>query len=666
MNGRAQRQATASGRITTVPSCRNKHCEYGKNSRIFTLSILSACGAITALDRKLAAILSADVAGFSRLTALDEEGTLRALDLCRSRITKLVNEHGGRIFGRAGDGLVAEFPSAVQAVRCSVEIQRELLSLSDEIPPDNRLEFRIGVNLGDVVISGDDLLGDGVNIAARLQEIAVPSGICIAASVREHLDGKVPFALTSLGDRVFKNIPRLIHVFQVDWQQEASAGRGIKSVSSPVIDCWTERPSIAVLPFETGAPDQEWFSDGVAEDITTALAKSRRLLVVSKNYSFAYKGRRDIRGYEIARELRVRYLLEGSVRLSGQRVRVSTRLLEGATGELLWAERFDREFANVFAIQDEITDAVVQHLELELLPEERRAIQRTRTDNVEAYNYELRGRQLASALTKSDLALARRMFSKAAELDPNYARAYAGMVICDCYLRDWHGQVIPADAILPTADKAVDLDPALPEAHTARGFALFCNEKYDEADHSYRQALSIDPNSYEANFFFASTIARFRDDREKMVSLFKQAARLRPDDYVSPMMIAGFVDKSAPERLAWARACVERAERAAQLRPGNASPLHRGAVALAYLGNRDKAHLWLARALAIDPEEFIAQVNAASVHALFGEVEEALHYLEMAARKVPQNTIDMLRNDADFDAIRHHPRFWVALRPRHS
>ena len=426
-----------------------------------------------------------------------------------------------------------------------------------------------------------------------------------------------------------------------------------------------DRPSIAVLPFDNSGPDQDWFSDGIAEDITTALAKSRKLRVVSKNYSFAFKGR-AVRGDQIARELGVRHLLEGSVRLSGQRVRVSTRLLEGATGELLWAERFDRELANVFAIQDEITEAVVGHLELELLPEERQAIRQARTANVEAYHCELQGRQLALALTKSSLILARRMFARAAELDPAYARAHAGLVICDCYLRDWHGDTIPSDAILIIADKALQLDPGLPEAHTARGFALFCNENYTEADRSYRQALSIDPNSYDANFFFASTMARFRNNRQQMVSLFKLASQLRPDDYVSPMMIAAFVGRNDPERLEWAGVCFERAQRATVLYPEDAAPLHRGALALAYLGNGEKAHAWLARALAIEPDEFIAQVNAACIHALSGEVEQALDYLEKASRKVPQNTIDMLRSDADFDALRDHPRFAQVLRPRIS
>lgn len=424
-----------------------------------------------------------------------------------------------------------------------------------------------------------------------------------------------------------------------------------------------DKPSIAVLPFETMGAGQEWFSDGIAEDITTALAKSRRLMVVSKNFSFAFKDR-ALRGDEIARELRVRYLLEGSVRLSGERVRVSTRLLEGATGELLWADRFDRDLADIFAIQDEITDAVVRHLELELLPDEKYAIRQARTGNIEAYHYELRGRQLALELTKSYLLLARRMFGKAVELDPSYARAHAGIVICDCYLRDWHGQKIDAGAILAGADKALQLDPALPEALAARGFALFCNERYAEAEQAYRTAFSIDPHSYEANFFFASTIARFLDDREQMIAKFKLTARLRPDDYVSPMMVTSVLSTDDPERRNWARMCFERAERAADLHPANASPLHRGALALAYLGEREKAHSWLARALAIDPDDFVLHHNAACTHAQLGEAEAALRYVEKAVRNVAQNTIDMLRSDRDLDPIRDDPRFQRLLRPR--
>lgn len=371
-----------------------------------------------------------------------------------------------------------------------------------------------------------------------------------------------------------------------------------------------ERPSIAVLPFETAAAEHEWFSDGIAEDITTALARNGRLKVVSKNYSFAFKGT-ERRGAEIAHELGVTHLLEGSVRLAGERTRVSIRLLVGTTGELLWAERFDRQVADIFAIQDEITEAVA-HLELELLPEEKRAIQQARTTNLEAYNYELRGRQLAVVLTRSYLLPARRMYGKAAELDPNYARAYAGMAICDCYLRDWHGEDISLTTTLAMADRAIHLDPGLAEAHAARGFALFCNEQYVEADHAYRTALSIDPNSYEANFFFAMTLARFTADRAQALASFTLTARLRADDYVSPMMAASYLPKDDPQKLDWAIIAVERAGRASELHPENAAPLHRGAVALAHLGQKDKAYA-LARPRAGDRSDRLHRAGQCSM-----------------------------------------------------
>jgi adenylate cyclase len=420
-----------------------------------------------------------------------------------------------------------------------------------------------------------------------------------------------------------------------------------------------EKPSIAVLPFEAGG-GPEWFATGIAEDITTALAKNRGLRVISKNYSFALKGS-ALGEEEIAQQLGVEYLLEGSVRLLGDKVRVSTRLLEGETGELLWGERFDRELADIFAVQDEITDQVVRHLELELLPEERRAIRETRTQNIEAYHYELRGRQLLLELTKPYLVLARRMFVKAADLDPGYARAYAGQVMCDCFLREFHDEKISPEAILRTADRALGLDPLLSEAYAARGFALFCGERYDEAELAYQRALSLDPNSYDANFFSAQTMARFLGDTTRVVETFKLTTRLRPEDYYSPMIIASVLAPRDPERSKWAAICFDRAERAAAQHPESAAPLHRGALALAYLGEREKAHAWLARALAIDPDDFATLYNAACIHSVIGELDQALDYLEKALRGVSPNAIKQVRNEADFDPIREHPRYLQLL-----
>ncbi|MGN6489772.1 MAG: TPR end-of-group domain-containing protein [Devosia sp.] len=430
----------------------------------------------------------------------------------------------------------------------------------------------------------------------------------------------------------------------------------------PAADPSPTLASLAVLPFET-VTGHEWLADGLAEDITTALARSRRLKVVSKSYSFAYRSP-ERRGDEIARALHVSHLLEGSVRLSGDRTRVSVRLLVGATGELLWAERFDRLLSDIFALQDEITEAVVRHLELELLPEERRAIRQARTTSIEAYDYELRGRQLAVVLTRNYLVPARRLFAKAAELDPGYARAHAGIAICDCYLRDWHSQDAAPDAILAIAERAIALDPSLCDAHAARGFALFCAERYEEARQAFRTALAIDPNSYEANLFFAMSLARFGADRDEILDAFRLTTRLGPGDYVSPMMVSSFLDQDDPERLDWARTALDRATRAADLHPENAAPLHRGAVALAHLGERDRAFAWLARALVIDPDDFVAHVNAGCVHALLGNPDTALDHLEIAVRHVPQNTIDMLRNDPDFAGLRAHPRFDQVLPPR--
>jgi adenylate cyclase len=422
-------------------------------------------------------------------------------------------------------------------------------------------------------------------------------------------------------------------------------------------------PSLAVLPFETTAGDHVWLSDGIAEDITTALARNGRLKVLSKNYSFA-AGRARSGGGEIARALGVSHLLEGSARLIDDHIRISVRLVVGATGELLWAERFDRRLTDIFAIQDEVTEAVVTHLELELLPEERRAISRARTTSIEAYNYELRARQLALILTRSYLLPARRMYARAAALDPQYARAYAGMAICDCYLRDWHGEAISLPDTLALAERALELDPALVEAHAARGFALFCSERYSEAEHAYRNALSIDPNSYEANFFYAMTMARFTADRDQAIAMFTLTAELRPEDFISPMMAASYYPRGDARKLKWAHVAVGRAGQAAERHPENASPLHRGAVALAHLGRKEEAYAWLERAMVIDPTDFIAHVNAACTYAVLGDPDLALDHLEQAAANVSQNTIDMLRRDPDFEAIQNHPRYEKILRHR--
>ena len=298
-----------------------------------------------AVQRRLAAILAADVAGCSRMMAADEEGTLRVLAVYRGAISELIVEHNGRVFGTAGDSVIAEFASAVQAVRAAVAIQRALHRRNADLEQSQRMEFRIGINLGDVVAEGDDLLGDGVNVAARLQEVAAPAGICISGALRDQIENKLTFPVAHLGERTLKNIPRPVQAYRVDWRLEDASTTGVLGGAMTLPD----KPSIAVLPFAnmSGDAEQEYFADGITEDIITALSQNRWFFVIARNSTFTYKGRAvDVK--QVGRELGVRYVLEGSVRKAGQRVRVTGQLIETESGNHLWAERFDRDLATSF------------------------------------------------------------------------------------------------------------------------------------------------------------------------------------------------------------------------------------------------------------------------------------------------------------------------------
>ena len=380
------------------------------------------------MKRRLAAILAADVVGYSRLMGADEAGTLAALqsiraDLLNARVAK----HQGRLVKFMGDGMLLEFPSVVDALASAVEMQRALRDRNSTLAPENRIEFRIGVNLGDVIADADDIYGDGVNVAARLESAAKPGGIAISHSVRDHVGNRLDLVFEDLGEQKFKNIERPIRVYSVLLESSDQ--------SRKVVPATSERPSIAVLPFVnmSGDAEQEYFSDGITEDLITDLSKVSGLFVAARNTSFIYKNK-PAKAQEIARELGVAHILEGSVRKAGDRVRVTGQLVAAHDGGHVWAERFDRDLTDIFAIQDEITHAIVEQLKVKLLPQEKRSIERAPTDNVEAYTYYLRGRDFFYRHSKRYFELARRMFSKAVELDPNYALAYAGIADCDSWL----------------------------------------------------------------------------------------------------------------------------------------------------------------------------------------------------------------------------------------
>ncbi len=369
------------------------------------------------MQRKLTVIFSADVVGYSGLMERDEAGTLQRLkENRRALFDPKVDEHGGRIFKLMGDGVLIEFPSAVSAVNCAVEIQRAMVVAEPDVADGERLRYRIGINIGDVIIDGDDIYGDGVNVAARLQALAPVGGVAVARNVSDLIVGKAAVAFDDLGEHSVKNIERPVHVFVV------------RALGAPVAASAAGKKktiSICVLPFTnmSGESEQEYFSDGISEDIITDLSKVSALWVAARNTAFTFKGR-NVDVPQIARQLKVTHVLEGSVRKAGGRVRITAQLIDAGGGHV-WAERYDRDLDDIFAVQDEISAAIVKALRVKLLPEEKKALQHRATTNTEAYDWFLMARQFDRTGSERMKPLIVRLCEKAVTLDPGFARAWA-------------------------------------------------------------------------------------------------------------------------------------------------------------------------------------------------------------------------------------------------
>ena len=379
--------------------------------------------AATPMHHKLTAILCADVVGYGGLMEADETGTLERLKANRSSIfDPHVAAHGGRVFKLMGDGALVEFSSVVAAVNCALAIQQATAQAEQEISEAKRISYRIGINLGEVIVEGDDIYGDGVNVAARLQALAEPGGVALSVTVRDQVAGKVSGEFRDLGEHTVKNIARPVHVFAL----RAAATK------SPTASVPRERQrlSVCVLPFAnmSGDPEQEYFSDGITEDIITDLSKVSALAVVSRNTAFTFKAK-HIDVAQVARQMKVSHVLEGSVRKSGNRVRITAQLIDGATDSHLWAERFDRNLDDIFALQDEIAEAVVKALKLQLLPAEKQAIEQRSTTNPEAYKLYLMARQYNATGNSRHRDITVRLCQRAVEIDPEYARAWALLAI---------------------------------------------------------------------------------------------------------------------------------------------------------------------------------------------------------------------------------------------
>jgi adenylate cyclase len=611
------------------------------------------------MERRLTAILAADIVGYSRLMSGDEVGTIAALKTVRTDLVDpKISEHNGRIVKLTGDGILVEFPSVVSAVACAVDIQSGMRSRNTTLPQNGRIEFRIGVNLGDVIVEGGDIFGDGVNVAARLEGIAPVGGITVSQSVRDHVGKRLGLIFEDMGERQLKNIEHSIRVYSISLDRPSS-GQTSDAASTPR----EERPSIAVLPFinMSGDPEQEYFSDGITEDVITDLSKVSGLFVVARNTAFTYKGK-SVEVQQVAKHLKVNFVLEGSVRKAGSRVRVTGQLIDGRDGGHVWADRYDRDLTDIFAIQDEITHAIVEQLKVKLLPQEKKRIAQTPTDNVEAYTYYLRGRQFLHRHSKSYYQLARRMFAQAVELDPLYARAYAGIADCDSFLFLHYHVDVGIDSILATSAKALGLDSALAEAHASQGLALYLQKRYDEAMAEFDNAIALDPNSFEGHYFYARACVA-QGKLERAAGFFERAAEIKPDDFQSLILLRQIYRSLGrdAEGAAAARRGLKRAEHELEVHPENPRPAYLGASALVTLGEPDRAKEWLARALAIDREDILTQYNAACIYARLGEVDLAFDFLERFIPKANHENKAWIKHDSDFDPLRNDPRYQKIL-----
>jgi adenylate cyclase len=480
------------------------------------------------LQRRLAAILSTDVVGYSRLMGLDEAGTLSRLNaLRRELIDPTIAAHAGRLVKLMGDGALVEFASAVDAVTCAIEIQRQLRERDAGGSEANPIQFRIGINVGDIIIEGDDIFGDGVNIAARVESVAAPGGISLSEDAWRQVQGKVAATFVDSGEHSLKNIARTVRVYRVEL-----GGEGTTQPTAPV-SVLPDKPSIAVLPFTnmSGDAEQDYFCDGLVEDIITTLSKLPGLRVIARNSSFVYKGRSvDVR--EAAKQLGVRYILEGSVRKSGNRVRITAQLIDAKDGTHLWAERYDRAMDDIFAIQDEITLVLATEMQVKFTEGEQARLHYTTTKNVEAWTYWVQGlSHYRGPTTKENLGPARLYWEKALALDPTSAalNAMLGFMHClDARFSWWDDRETALGKARIYTDKALELEPGNADAYRTSSVLLLAQGRYEEAVVNARRSVQLAPGSADVGELASFVLASSGYPEEALI-LIEKAMALNPN-----------------------------------------------------------------------------------------------------------------------------------------
>jgi adenylate cyclase len=615
------------------------------------------------MQRRLSAIFSADLVGYSRLMEIDEANTLSRLkSLRRDLVDPCIASHSGRIVKLMGDGMLVEFASVVDAVSCAIEVQRGMVDAEPQEAEDRRLVFRIGVNLGDIMVDGEDIYGDGVNVAARLQSLADPGGVAISGTVREHIGGKLAVDFEDFGEHSVKSLARPVRVHMArlgNLWRNASRKESVTALTAAN----DENVSIAVLPFTnmSGDLEQEYFSDGITEDIITDLSKVSALSVIARNTVFTFKGR-AVRIEDVASQLNVGFVLEGSVRRAASRVRITAQLINGKDGRHVWAERYDRDLEDIFALQDEISKNIVDALKVRLLAKEFETITKRPTGNPEAYQVYLMGRSFFNRGHEArNMKAARHLFARAIEIDPRYARAYAGLSDCDSYLLLANDPTATYDNVIANADRALELEPDLADAHASRGIAMFTKGLRDKAEAEFEKALELDPTSFEANYFYGRN-CHAQGQFERARRFYERTIALKPDDYrawdqLRAVLVSLGHHKDAAEA---ARQCLQRIEKEIAAHPDEPILLCYGGCLLADLGEMEHGAQWASRAAAIAGNDLRVLYNLACCYAKLGKVEEAIDCLERQTSGSPIYVAQVtawMKKDSDLDTLRKHPRY---------
>ncbi len=611
--------------------------------------------------RKLITILCADAVEYSRLMGDDEGATVKTIELYRKIISDLITQHRGHVIDSPGDNLLSEFGSLVDAVQCAVAVQKELNARNAELPDNRQMKFRIGINLGDVIQEGGRIYGDGVNIAARLEGLAEPGGICISKTAFDHIETKLPLGYEFLGEQEVKNIAKPVGAYRVLMEprvtiaptSEKETPRPIWQKKTAIIACtaaitffigltvWTtyhhevqtapsnkrealldlpDKPSIAVLPFEnlSGDPEQEYFSDGLTEDITAALSRVPKLFVIASNSAFTYKGR-PVKVQEVGKELGVEYVLEGSVKKSSDRIRITAQLIDTTNGHHLWAKQYQRSIEDIFALQDEITKEIITAMQIKLTEGDQIRAAGKGTNNLEAYLLVLKANDYMQRANIENVAMAKYIAKEAIAIDPEYAAAY--QVLAEAYLYDfWTDPSKPQHQVLAEAnkllEKAIGLDGSSAKAYSLLAWLHTHKREIEKALRLANKAVSLSPNSAEAHFRLGKVLV-FAGKPEESILEYKYAVRLNP----------------IPPGIYWWSL----------------------GLSYAFMDQYDEAIKWCKKAIQQEPDNLMARIMSTAIYGMAGYDEKAQAEAQEVLRINPQFSLDRL-------AKRASPRITEALR----